>query len=924
MSTLKIRLGRVKGSIWYTGTADSNTAIATALTSAGYTPIKLDMYLNTSNGNVYQYLPLDDGLQWVLQGNLRGTIGPEGLQGRGYYRANIAIDVASTTVARLNINPLNCKLLTSDTIVDSIGNCFAVTKNCDIGAETVYIAHRGYLGGANGKDGKDGLGVPAGGTTGQVLTKLSDADNDTAWKDPSGGGNTASEVLSVRTQLKTLPTTWEAKTWNGLTEFYGSLVWTDGENIYYSYLTEQYVLNRATSTWEPKTWNGLDNFEGQFVWTDGENIYYSKDTSNQYVLNRATSTWEPKTWNGNTPKGSFVWTDGENIYHNQYVLNKSTSTWEAKTWNGLQRPEGIYVWTDGENIYYSKDNSNQYVLDKATDTWQSKAWKTLDGSEIFSIFPKANKIWSDGENVYHSYSHVLNKETGNWEYKSWSLSSFDSAQIWTDGKNTYYNNSGSNQSYVLLPAIKGTSPSYKLKIREGYYSKPESGIPESDLNADVQAKLNSGGTGNLLKGEITLTAEAGTYTTIAYTDYPLNLVAGRKYKLEIVYNGVNLSQEAIAQPMGVEELGINSVGLDYEFFSGTTIRPSIFDKVHYSESGIVSNENLATILLTIPSALANTTVFKSITEYTEVVADKVKNPLKITVNGEEKTYDGSEAVEVDINTSGGAENLLKGDVTVTVADGVLNVLNELGYPLGISADRSYKVTVNYDGENKDIIIKSSDWNKNGTAVGAIAAINNDVRIMVFDGMSADRSINPNTSCLGIDRGGSSGSLSVVFKSITEIEETPASYKLKQVSVSSGETMSSVVTKITDAVTSELTAQGKTSAIVAVVFNRLMIADAVSGGSSNNRAFVEIFNQTCARRVTADAMDWATPLVRAVGDSTSSVWGSGIWAVSVQFGKVNSNIVISTGGGGIGGSGASFKDLSNFVADGDATIDLIFY
>ena len=622
MSTLKIRLGRVKGSIWYTGTADSNTAIATALTSAGYTPIKLDMYMNTSNGNVYQYLPLDDGLQWVLQGNLRGAkgegfeikktyssvaemnksydiddvplygvvlintgnvedeenarlyvkgdatyqfltdlsgaqgirgergktgdIGPEGLQGRGYYRANVKIDVSATTTSRANINPTNCRLLISDTIVDNVGNYFAVTANCEIGDATIKIAHRGYIG---GKDGVDGLGVPSGGSTGQVLTKLSDADNDTAWKDPSGGGNTASEVLSVRTQLKTLPTTWEAKTWNGLTEFYGSLVWTDGENIYYSYLTEQYVLNRATSTWEPKTWNGLDNFEGQFVWTDGENIYYSKDTSNQYVLNRATSTWEPKTWNGNTPKGSFVWTDGENIYHNQYVLNKSTSTWEAKTWNGLQRPEGIYVWTDGENIYYSKDNSNQYVLDKATDTWQSKAWKTLDGSEIFSIFPKANKIWSDGENVYHSYSHVLNKETGNWEYKSWSLSSFDSAQIWTDGKNTYYNNSGSNQSYVLLPAIKGTSPSYKLKIREGYYSKPESGIPESDLSEEVQAKLNSGGGSgegetqpkeNILTSsevpELVLTE--GYFIYLSVIQYPLNLKEGNKYTLVWKLNGV--------------------------------------------------------------------------------------------------------------------------------------------------------------------------------------------------------------------------------------------------------------------------------------------------------------------------------------------------------------------------------------------------
>lgn len=79
MPTTTVNLGRVKGSMWYTGTADSDTAIATALTSAGYVPIKLDMYLNTSNGNVFQYSPVDNTLKWLLKGNIRGAQG-EGFQ----------------------------------------------------------------------------------------------------------------------------------------------------------------------------------------------------------------------------------------------------------------------------------------------------------------------------------------------------------------------------------------------------------------------------------------------------------------------------------------------------------------------------------------------------------------------------------------------------------------------------------------------------------------------------------------------------------------------------------------------------------------------------------------------------------------------------------------------------------------------------
>ena len=43
-------------------------------------------------------------------------------------------------------------------------------------------------GGAEGPQGPAGPGVAAGGTTGQVLVKSSDADYDTEWADPQGGG----------------------------------------------------------------------------------------------------------------------------------------------------------------------------------------------------------------------------------------------------------------------------------------------------------------------------------------------------------------------------------------------------------------------------------------------------------------------------------------------------------------------------------------------------------------------------------------------------------------------------------------------------------------------------------------------------------------------------------------------------------------
>ena len=53
---------------------------------------------------------------------------------------------------------------------------------------------------------------------------------------------------------------WQTKTWNGLTNFRGVWIWTDGANIYYSNGDSHYQLDKATSTWQTKTWSGLTNF----------------------------------------------------------------------------------------------------------------------------------------------------------------------------------------------------------------------------------------------------------------------------------------------------------------------------------------------------------------------------------------------------------------------------------------------------------------------------------------------------------------------------------------------------------------------------------------------------------------------------------------------------------------------------------------
>lgn len=265
---------------------------------------------------------------------------------------------------------------------------------------------------------------------------------------------------------------WDPKTWNGLTNFSRNNVWTDGENIYYSDISGQYVLEKNTDTWNTKIWNGITDCTGLYIWTDGDNIYYSVN-STQYVLDKTTSTWSEKVWDGLISFfGDSVWTDGSNIYYSdssdQYVLDKSTSTWNTKTWTGLTNFDAQYIWTDGVNIYYSYYGS-QYVLDKSTSTWSAKTWTGLSS---FS----GHCVWTDGTNIYYSYAsqqYVLNVTTSTWTEKTWDgLTGFRGEYIWACENNIYYS-AGLNQYVLIKPGDKilvGKSGEFKPVNVEDYLS----------------------------------------------------------------------------------------------------------------------------------------------------------------------------------------------------------------------------------------------------------------------------------------------------------------------------------------------------------------------------------------------------------------------------------------------------------------------
>ena len=333
------------------------------------------------------------------------------------------------------------------------------------------------------------------------LPAVTSSDNGKVLEVSDGAWATGSKKIDKEYEIPD-DWNWKSKAWSGLTSFYGTNVWTDGDNIYYSDNSSQYVLEKTTSTWLEKTWTGLTSIYGNYIWTDGENIYYSNGSS-QYVLDKSTSTWSAKTWTGLTNfYRSRIWTDGENIYYSngssQYVLNKSNSTWSAKTWTGLTNFDGRYIWTDGDNIYYSY-TSNQYILNKSTSTWSTKTWTGL--TSYSGLY-----VWTDGENTYYSSGssiYVLNKSTSTWSTKTWTgLTAIEGDKIWTDGKNIYYSNgsaqyksdkyedkillgrdgefSAVSADGLVLPVVSSSYNHYALGVVNGEWAKTDEYAPKAN------------------------------------------------------------------------------------------------------------------------------------------------------------------------------------------------------------------------------------------------------------------------------------------------------------------------------------------------------------------------------------------------------------------------------------------------------------
>ena len=134
--------------------------------------------------------------------------------------------------------------------------------------------------------------------------------------------------------------TFDGETWEKISagNIIGGSVWTDGTDYYACNTTPgryggNLIWNRNTGKWETISWKGVvanaanSRMYGSNVWTDGTNLYYSSNVANA-VIDIKNLTLSEKTWIGGPSSlyGENIWTDGENIYYSkgteQYVFAK--------------------------------------------------------------------------------------------------------------------------------------------------------------------------------------------------------------------------------------------------------------------------------------------------------------------------------------------------------------------------------------------------------------------------------------------------------------------------------------------------------------------------------------------------------------------------------------------------------------------------
>ena len=316
------------GAVWYNG----------IIAPASGTGAVGDYYLDTVTGDVYEKT---GATTWTLSGNIRGPQGEQGIQGatgatgatgsqgpqgiQGETGATGATGIAGATWYSGISDPAGGTGVVNDYYLNT--TTYDVFKKTGASTWTVQCNIRGAQGiqgeqgiqgvqgetgatgpqgiqgiqgdqgiqGVPGADGADGVGIPEGGTTGQLLAKATGTNYDTTWTD--GYAHPANHPASIITQDSSnrFVTDAEKTTWNN-----------SGQNLV-SHMNDYMSHDSELSSYA----GGIDA-NGIYTVVDfkrADNTLYLKSTlSNADVAgNYQLATWQFYQTNGTTLALTKTW-----------------------------------------------------------------------------------------------------------------------------------------------------------------------------------------------------------------------------------------------------------------------------------------------------------------------------------------------------------------------------------------------------------------------------------------------------------------------------------------------------------------------------------------------------------------------------------------------------------------------------------------
>ena len=148
-----------------TGGLDGNTILFGNVAPISSQGVNDNFYLDLVTWNFYQKITGS----WVLQGNIKGDDGTNGTNGTNGVGIVSIIRTSGTGAAG-----------TTDTYTITYTNATTSTFN--------------VVNGANGTNGTNGVGVPTGGTAGQILTKIDATNYNTQWVDEAPAASFTSTI----------------------------------------------------------------------------------------------------------------------------------------------------------------------------------------------------------------------------------------------------------------------------------------------------------------------------------------------------------------------------------------------------------------------------------------------------------------------------------------------------------------------------------------------------------------------------------------------------------------------------------------------------------------------------------------------------------------------------------------------------------